>query len=229
MYWVVSSCDMLLFSVILNVVLGLVLNVVDWFCFVRLLIVLFWVYGLWFCWDLIGGGLIFLIVLSWLIDWLKDGYWIVLVGVRKFGVWVSIEWLFLMWKIIWLFDCRLSVLCIVFGIVICFFDVMMGLLECLFYCCCMLFVFLYFVELFVVVNFVEDLCLFYLIWLLVGVGLVFVILDVWLCIKVLYCYCFDIVDWFVDFVVVDWVELCSCSCWGVVIDVVVVCVWENWL
>lgn len=67
-YWVVSSCDMLLFSVILNVVLGLVLNVVDWFCFVRLLIVLFWVYGLWFCWDLIGGGLIFLIVLSWLID-----------------------------------------------------------------------------------------------------------------------------------------------------------------
>lgn len=76
------------------------------------------------------------------------------------------------------------------------------------------------VELLVAANPDEDSRLPYLIRVPVGAGLVFATSDVWPRTKALYCHRLDISDWPEDAVLVDRVELRSCSRRGAAIDVV---------
>lgn len=75
-------------------------------------------------------------------------------------------------------------------------------------------------ELLVAANPDESSRLPYLIRVPVGAGLVFATSDVWPRTKALYCHRLDIADWPDDAVVVDRVELRSCSRRGAAIDVV---------
>ncbi|VAZ94016.1 hypothetical protein LAUMK35_02493 [Mycobacterium pseudokansasii] len=76
------------------------------------------------------------------------------------------------------------------------------------------------VELIVAANPDENSRLPYLIRLPMGAGLVFATSDVWPRTKALYCHRLDIADWPDDPIVVDRVELRSCSRRGAAIDVV---------
>lgn len=103
----------------------------------------------------------------------------------------------------------------------------MGSSECLLHRCRTPPVPSHSVELLVAANPAEDSRLPYLIRLPVGAGLVFATSDVWPRTKALYCHRLDIADWPADPVVVDRVELRSCSRRGAAIDVVAARAREN--
>lgn len=151
------------------------------------------------------------IVLSRSTDRSKDGHRIVPAGARKSGVRASTGRLPSTRKTTRSPDCRPSASRTAFGTVTCPFDVTMGSSECLLHRCRTPPVPSHSVELLVAANPAEDSRLPYLIRLPVGAGLVFATSDVWPRTKALYCHRLDIADWPADPVVVDRVELRSCS------------------